>query len=87
MSSRVSSHLPFNRLIVLYPTVHLFLRPFEGVPAGTPAARVLGLPLPDARGRDGRLPARRPRRQRQTHLLDPGLSSEGQQSKSMPHLT
>ena len=83
-SEFASSIQSFNG--ALTPTVDLILRrPFEGVPAGAPAARVLGLPLPDARGRDGRLPARRPRRQRQTHLLDPGLSSEGQQST--PHLT
>lgn len=56
-------------------------RPAEGVPPRAAAARVLALPVPDAGGRHGRLPARRPGRQRKARLLHPRLSSKGQQSK------
>ena len=69
-SGRTCSLYYFHPTFQLSHSHSRYCRPFEGIPPGTSPARVLGLPVPDARGRDGCVPARRSRRERQAYLLD-----------------
>ena len=77
------SHCYLDQFLSLIMLSIICFRPFEGIPPGTSPARVLRLLVPDARGRDGRISARRSRWQRQANILDSGLSSEGQQGKPL----